>query len=435
MSKISSQTKLQIIVVILVIAAAILVGMTSLSQPAIMPASAPAEAFSAERAMVHTEIITQEPHPVGSPEIEEVRDYIVAELEAMGLSPEIQQATSMVDLRGDVIAGTVYNVIAQIPGTNPGQAIALNAHYDTMPQTPGASDCGSCVATLLETARALMASPSLQNDVILVFADAEEYGPGLGSAAFVEQHALADDVGVLLNFEGVGTTGPSLIFRTSNDSGWLVRELVQATSLPVGQSWLHEILGMTPIGTDLIRYRDAGIDGIDFAYLTEGSAYHTMLDNPETIDARAIQHNGDYALSLTHHLGNQDLSEAGDFGGDAVYFSLVRGTMVTYPATWTIPLAVVVTALLVGVGIVGGGKTSSPSGVFAGPIGLAAGCRCSGWPRQWSMVWHRSGTARVPVDEHGPSLQCPSVSVRLHRAGRGYRRRRSCPVPAQEQGR
>ena len=228
----------------------------------------------------------------------------------------------------------------------------LDAHYDTMPMTPGASDCGSCVATLLETARALQAGPPLQNDVILVFTDNEELGPMAGAAAFVKQHAWISEVELVLGFEGIGRTGPSIMFETGPNSGWLVREWGQAASHPVAQSWLYEVYRLTPINTDFTKYADAGTAGLNFWHMSDGTVYHTMLDNPETIDPRSVQHHGSNTLSLLRRLGNLDLSEA-QRPGDAVYFSLFGGLLVTYPTTWAIPLVILVGLLLVGAAVIG----------------------------------------------------------------------------------
>ena len=278
MKKNNNTNIIQAIVVVLVIAAAVFAGMSSLTQPAVVPASAPATEFSAERAMEHIRAIAQEPHPVGSPENAQVRDYIVAQLEEMGLSPEVQQTTALVPRGSTVTASTVHNVIARIPGTNSSGAILLDGHYDSMPMTPGASDCGSCVATLLEVARALQAGPPLQNDVILLFTDNEELGPLAGAAAFVEQHPWASDVGLVLNVEAIGSTGPSIMFETGPNSGWLVREWGRTASHPVAQSWFYEVYRLTPLNSDMTRFTDVGIGGLNFVYLAEGTVYHTVLD-------------------------------------------------------------------------------------------------------------------------------------------------------------
>ena len=67
--------------------------------PAALPESAPPEDFSAGRAMKHLRVIARHPHPLGSTEHDTVRDYIVNELNALGLSSEVQKAT-VISARG-----------------------------------------------------------------------------------------------------------------------------------------------------------------------------------------------------------------------------------------------------------------------------------------------------------------------------------------------
>jgi acetylornithine deacetylase/succinyl-diaminopimelate desuccinylase-like protein len=165
------------------------------------PASAPPAEFSAERAFRHVEALAREPRPVGTPAHARARKYIVGELQALGLSPQIQE-TAVADPKSPVdpemsVAGTVQNVIARLARTGGTKAILLLSHYDSVATGPGASDDGSGVATLLETARALQAGPPLKNDVILLFTDAEEVGL-LGARAFVEAHPWAKEVGLAL---------------------------------------------------------------------------------------------------------------------------------------------------------------------------------------------------------------------------------------------
>ena len=241
----------------------------------------------------------------------------------------------------------MHNVVVKIPGTNPSKSIALDAHYDSMPTTPGASDCGSCVVTLIETARALKAGPPLKNDIIFIFTDIEEFGPTLGAKVFFEKHKWAKDIGIVLNFEGIGRTGPSIMYETGPASGWLVKELNRVTSHPVAQSWLFDIYKRTPINTDFNVYSKAGISGLNFAYFNEGTVYHTLMDNYDTIDPRSVQHHGNYALSITRHLGNLDLDTISDNNSsDSVYFTFFRGWLVNYPVSWALPLSVLIGFIL-----------------------------------------------------------------------------------------
>jgi hypothetical protein len=341
------------ITIVALILAGALAGMTSLARPEVISANSPETEFSAERAMQHVSAISGAPHPPGSEEIEKVRAYLIAELQTMGLSPEVQD-TSIAVLKGSTVYATsVKNIIVVIPGTDSTKAVLLDGHYDTREMTPGASDCGSCVATALETARAILAGPPLKNNVIVLLTDNEEYGGGLGAAAFVDRHPLADEVGMVLNFEALGSTGPSRLFQTGPNSGWAVREVGKVTSHPVGQSWFYEIFRLTPIGTDLTWFNKAGIPGLDFGYWAKGTDYHTMRDNPETIDLRSLQHHGSYALALTQHFGNQDLNAASANKGDAVYFSLFYKVFVSYPTAWALPLALLTGLILVIVAVSG----------------------------------------------------------------------------------
>lgn len=56
----------------------------------------------------------------------------------------------------DAMGDTATNLIAETPGSRrPQEVILLGAHYDTVPETPGADDNASAVAVLLEVARLL----------------------------------------------------------------------------------------------------------------------------------------------------------------------------------------------------------------------------------------------------------------------------------------
>jgi len=73
-------------------------GSIALEQPRrVVPASAPATEFSAERAIAEVREIAQAPHPVGSAEHARVRDYLLARLGALGLEPSIQKTESVLE--------------------------------------------------------------------------------------------------------------------------------------------------------------------------------------------------------------------------------------------------------------------------------------------------------------------------------------------------
>ncbi|HMD31462.1 MAG TPA: M20/M25/M40 family metallo-hydrolase, partial [Candidatus Acidoferrales bacterium] len=200
----------------------------------VVPATAPPDQFSAERALRHVQEIARAPHPLGSADHPRVRDYLLHQLSSLGLDPSVQKTMAVLPAYGT--AATVENVLARKHGTGGGgPALLLAAHYDSVPAGPGAGDDGAGAATLLETARALGAGPPLRNDVIFLFTDGEELGL-LGASAFVKEHPWKSDVGVALNFDNRGTRGAVLMYETSPGDLALLRELAAVVRSPRASS-------------------------------------------------------------------------------------------------------------------------------------------------------------------------------------------------------
>ncbi|MGB6960799.1 MAG: M20/M25/M40 family metallo-hydrolase [Candidatus Acidiferrum sp.] len=313
--------------------------------PAPLPESSPQDVFSAERALVYLNAFATAPHPIGSPEHDRVRDYLVSRLTALDVAPEIQLATGVTP-RYEV-AGTVENIVARLKGTSGAtDAVALVAHYDSVPAGPGAGDDGAGVAALLETLRALRAEPPLRNDVIFLFTDGEEDGL-LGASAFAAENPAAKDVRVAVNFEARGNSGESQMFETSEGNGRLVQIFAQAAPHPSGSSLTYEIYKHMPNDTDMTVFKKSGDAGLNFAFIGHWEAYHTPLDNVPSLDRGSLQQHGENALSLARSLGNADLAHLQD--RDAVYFSIPGNFFVRYSTRFLWPLALVSGVLLFGV--------------------------------------------------------------------------------------
>lgn len=320
--------------------------------PARVASNAAATEFSSDRAMKHVETIAQAPRPIGSAKHAEARDYILNELNALGLGAEVQKTTVVNQKWGPpFLAGTVENVIARRKGTGDGRALMLVAHYDSVTTGAGANDDGTGVATLLETARALKAAnQSLKNDVIFLFTDGEETGL-LGARAFVGEHAWAKDVKLALNFEARGKGGSAIMFETSPQNGALIREFAKAAPNPVANSLSYEIYKRMPNDTDMSVFKEAGLQGLNFAYIDGLTHYHSQLDTVANVDAGSLQHQGSYALSLARHFGNVNLGDARE--GNAVYFNALGSLLVHYPAGLALPLALGVLVLFAAVIVLG----------------------------------------------------------------------------------
>ncbi len=300
------------------------------------------------RALEYLRVVASKPHPIGSPAHAEVRDYIFGELVKMGLQPQVQKTTAVNSRWGSAyIAATVQNIVAKLQGTANTRAVLLVAHYDAAPSSLGASDDGAAIVSLLETLRALKASAPLKNDVIFLATDGEEIGL-LGATAFVQQHPWAKDVGVVLNFEARGDHGPSVMFQTSDDNGWLIEELAETVDRPVANSLSADIYKLLPNDTDFTVFDQAGMNGLNFAYIEGVNTYHSSLDNIANLDERSLQHHGMYALALARGFGNADLNTPGS-RSDAVYFDLFGRTLIHYSRTTALVLTTLVALIALGV--------------------------------------------------------------------------------------
>jgi len=135
-----------------------------------------------------------QPHSIGTIEHLRIRNYLIDILKSMGLTPELQIAE--VYYPDSYTAATIGNIIVKIPGTNNTKPVLVMGHYDSVDDSYGASDDGSAIVTMLETLRVLKTQDPLMNDIIFLFTDGEESGL-LGARAFLEQHPLAKDIGLV----------------------------------------------------------------------------------------------------------------------------------------------------------------------------------------------------------------------------------------------
>jgi hypothetical protein len=316
------------------------VAVLAIRPPAALDSSAPPGEFSAGRAFQQVQAIARRPHPVGSAAQDAVRDHLVTTLRGLGLTPEVQDTTSVEGGELSASAGGsglahVRNVVALLPGTSSTGRIFLVAHYDSVQTGPGGNDDAAGTAAILEIARALTAGPRLRNDVVLVLTDAEE-ACLCGAQAFVSQHPLAKDGGIVLNLEARGSSGAAIMFETSAKNRKLV-DLYGQTPKPVGTSFAVEIYRLLPNDTDFTAFRQAGFTGLNAAYIDGAAVYHAPTDLPSAMNRDSLQHHGENTLALTKLLGGRDL-HALSGGDDATYFP-APGLLVRYPGSLVWPLA------------------------------------------------------------------------------------------------
>ena len=258
--------------------------------------------FSTDRAMSHIKKMAQKQHGVGFPAHDIVKDYIINELENLGLETTTQIGYTAGDWANYSKAS---NILARIKGSENGKALLLLSHYDSAVHSSyGASDAASGVATVLEGIRAFLANNTIpKNDIIILFTDAEELGLN-GADLFVNKHPWAKEVGLAINFEARGSGGPAyMLLETNGGNANLIANYVSANpKYPVANSLVYSIYKMLPNDTDLTVFREDGdIEGFNFAFIDDHYDYHTTMDIPERLDPETLAHQGTNLMPLLHY--------------------------------------------------------------------------------------------------------------------------------------
>lgn len=312
--------------------------------------------FSTQRALEKLAVITKKPHYVGSVNHEIVADYLIKELENLGLETTIQEGYTLTDW-GNLVKSK--NILARIKGSANSKALLLLSHYDSAPHSKslGASDDGSGIVTILEGLRTYLHNNSKpKNDIIILFSDAEELGLN-GAALFVTQHQWAKEVGLVINFEARGTSGPSyMLMESNNGNAELVKHFEQAKpKFPVSNSLMYSIYKMLPNDTDLTVFREEGkIQGFNFAFIDSHYNYHTAQDNLANLSVTTLAHQGTYLMSMLNYFGNADLRTL-ETSEDEVYFN-TPVNFTHYPFDWNFPLIGLAFALFLAFVLIGIGK-------------------------------------------------------------------------------
>ena len=308
--------------------------------------TAPATEFSVDRALQPLSEISKKPHYLGSDGHAEVRRALISELGKLGLEAHIQKGFSL-NPESKTLDKPI-NILARIKGSEDGKALLLLSHYDSaLVPSFGASDAGSGVVTILESVRAYLASRAQpKNDIIILFSDAEEIGLD-GAKLFVNEHPWAKNVGLVLNFEARGSSGPSnMILETNGGNSKLVKEFIAANpDFPVASSLMYSVYKMLPNDTDSTVFREDGdIPSFFFAFIDSHFNYHTANDTFYNLSRNSLAHQGSYLLPLLQYFANTNLSKL-KAETDDVYVNLPLIKMVSYPFSWILPMLILVTLL------------------------------------------------------------------------------------------
>lgn len=233
------------------------------------------------------------PRPPGSAALEQARQYIKAQLGAIGV-PLVDQRFD-----ADTPLGTIpmVNLRATIPGARPDRLI-IGGHYDTKLfrqfRFVGANDAGSSTAFLIEIARVLKARKNPLT-IELVFFDGEEAfiqwvgnDHTYGSRHYVDAARRSGDLASIKAMILVDMIGDRdlNIRRESLSTPWLTDLIwASATSLGMGRYFLDE--GME-VEDDHVAFLRAGIPAVDVIDL-DYPPWHTPDDTLDKVSARSME--------------------------------------------------------------------------------------------------------------------------------------------------
>ncbi|HEX8062156.1 MAG TPA: M20/M25/M40 family metallo-hydrolase [Allosphingosinicella sp.] len=285
--------------------------------------------FDANRAMARLQRVLgdQRPHPVDSAADDGVRERLLAEMRALGLTPRVADSFTCngAALARTVSCARVRNVVATL-GPTEGGHVLLVSHYDSTPAGPGAADDGIGLASMLEVA-ALLRDRPLKRPVSLLFNEGEETGL-IGARAFLDRDPLAARVESLVNLESRGTTGPAIMFETSRPNGRAIRHYQRSVLRPAANSLTTDFSRLIPNQTDVAVLKERPWTILNFAIIGNETRYHSPDDNLAALDPRSLRHMGEQALQVT-----ADLAGGGPAppAGELVYGDVLGIGLVTLP--------------------------------------------------------------------------------------------------------
>jgi carboxypeptidase Q len=198
----------------------------------------------------------------------------------------------------DADAGNAYNVIAELPGTDPAledEVVMIGGHLDSWHTGVGATDNADGSTTVMEAMRILKAIDARPRRTIRVALWGGEEQGLLGSKAWVTEHltgpanaAAREKFDVYYNIDN----GTGKIY------GWFLQN--QEEIRPIFDSWLEPLKSIgarrnvgEPVGsTDHLSFTDAGMPGFnpiqDYGNY-DIRTHHTNMDTDDRLDVNDIK--------------------------------------------------------------------------------------------------------------------------------------------------
>jgi N-acetylated-alpha-linked acidic dipeptidase len=211
-------------------------------------------------------------------------------------------------LRGQAVARTTVNLIAETAGGDPENVVLLGAHLDSVPETPGINDNAAMSATVLQVALALAGRQhAVTNKVRFVWWGAEEM-INVGSGHYVAGLS-ADErrrIAAVLNGELIASPNYGrFVWDRGTGGGHVLADLFGAyfdgRGLPYERT-APESVGSDHLAFEAVGIPTGGLDGGNLAVKTPAQqarfggqagqmfdpCYHQRCDRLDTISRAAL---------------------------------------------------------------------------------------------------------------------------------------------------
>ena len=361
---------LSLVCIIVTLIIGIVLGVWQIQPPRVNKSSDMYPAY--ERMMVNLQQMAAAPRPGGSSENAVVRAKLLSEIEGMGLTPTIQDTVytfdemiekllldggvSSIDAFWEVYHDRVakhygiyslddfmdyygsafnedgnmplHNIIVKLDAPDTDRGVLFVAHYDSVPEGPGAADDMLGVVSLLEAVRSQAQSSTLENDLYFLFTDGEESGK-LGANKFVATYpGLKDKIDLVINIDSLGNRGSLMLYQTSSNAYRMVETVKKSGAWPYGYSVGAKVHSLMASDSDLTEFLNEGYNGLNFAAIEGSQVNHTIEDNYENLNRDTAWHCLQTALSFADYATNNSLADLKKSSREAIFFPFLPGVMV-----------------------------------------------------------------------------------------------------------
>lgn len=253
------------------------------------------------------------PRPAGSPEEKQAGDYIYDAFASYGYEQdgfELKRVSFSIEAPHNLDS---ENIIAVKKGRSDQNIVAVVAHYDSMPQTPGARDNAGGTAALLELSK-ILKDADVDAELRFIVLGAEEIGYW-GASSYLDalseaekdRHIAVYNMDITIATQG---SGSKLVFNTlgsRTEQGYKEGNFLEPAHNLVSHSvsdayeklgyHMEELAGSVHYGdSDHVSFHQSGIDAANICWrrVENGTTilpaeYHLPQDNLESLDYRTLE--------------------------------------------------------------------------------------------------------------------------------------------------